>query len=61
MIMSLFSRLCQHFEMSNFDQNRVGFRVLFLDSCINVYLYSCLHILSIERKFMFKSGDSRAV
>ena len=30
-------------------------------SCIEIYLYSCLHPLSNEWKSMFKSGDSRAV
>ena len=30
-------------------------------SCIETYLYSCLHPLSNERKSMFKSGESRAV
>ena len=34
---------------------------VYLHSCIDVYSYSCLHPLSNERKFMFKSGDSRAV
>ena len=29
--------------------------------CIDVYSYSCLHLLSNERKTMFKSGESRAV
>ena len=30
-------------------------------SCIDIYLYSCLHPLSNEQKSMFKSGDSRAI
>ena len=51
-----FSQICKRVMDLDWCQNYFN-----THSCIEIYLYSCLHPLSNERKSMFKSGDSRAV